>query len=232
VPGYCRISHVSSFLQLMLKKTLKTFTSHCSMSAKRVLVPIADGSEDIETTTITDVLVRAGVSPVTVSVMPSGSKTVTFARGLRVTADAVIADVTAEGFDAIVLPGGMPGAQHIGACGAVAALIAEMQGSGRLVGAICAAPAIALPHTAAQRHKAVTCYPALKDKVAPGVQWLEQRVVVDRAAGGAVLVTSQGPATAMDFALVLAALLVGEAKATEVALALLTTMPKAHSSNL
>ena len=78
----------------------------------KVLVPIADDSEDIETACITDVLARAGAEVTTASVM-DGRLQVKLARGLKVTADCAIADCASTKWDAICCPGGMPGAEHL-----------------------------------------------------------------------------------------------------------------------
>ena len=78
-----------------------------------VLVPVADSSEDIETACITDVLVRAGAKVTVASVMPAGRLQVTMARGLKLTADTHIDACTDAEWDAIALPGGMPGAEHL-----------------------------------------------------------------------------------------------------------------------
>jgi len=179
----------------------------------KVVVPVADGSEDIETTCITDTLVRAGIQVITASVM--GKREVTFARGLHVIADTLIDDIALADADAVVLPGGMPGAQHFKTSAALQALLAAMKTSGKIIGAICASPYIALGD-----HKALwegvakaTCFPAFQDKFRtdlPFVEWSEAPVVVSGN-----MVTSQGPGTALRFGLCLVGILVSEEKATE-----------------
>ncbi len=77
--------------------------------AKRVLVPIADGTEEIEATSIIDTLRRAGLE---VTVASVGTAQVTASRGVKIAADALIADCANETYDCIALPGGMPGAEH------------------------------------------------------------------------------------------------------------------------
>ena len=78
-----------------------------------VLVPIADGSEEIETTGIQDTLVRAGCTVTVASVMPEGRLACKMSRGITIAADKPIDACAEEEFDAIVLPGGMPGAEHL-----------------------------------------------------------------------------------------------------------------------
>jgi protein deglycase len=81
------------------------------MSAKTVLVPIADGSEEIETTCITDTLTRFGAAVTVASVQPS--LTCTMSRGIKILADCTIAEAALKEWDLIALPGGMPGAEHL-----------------------------------------------------------------------------------------------------------------------
>eukprot|EP01062_Namystynia_karyoxenos_P066153 TRINITY_DN60159_c0_g1_i1.p2 TRINITY_DN60159_c0_g1~~TRINITY_DN60159_c0_g1_i1.p2 ORF type:complete len:221 (+),score=90.45 TRINITY_DN60159_c0_g1_i1:76-663(+) len=187
----------------------------------RVLVPIADASEDIETSCITDVLVRAGVEVVTTSVMKKQG--VTFARGLKVVADTLAEDESMDRYDAIMLPGGMPGAQHIRDSEAAVRLLEEAKGKGKLVGAICAAPCIVLSTIPGflDGVKRITCFPKLQEKLqgnCPGATVEPASVVVF---DGKIL-TSQGPGTAMAFALAAVSLLCDEAKSKELAGALLT----------
>ncbi len=179
----------------------------------RVLVPVADGSEDLEFATITDVLVRCGVEVVTASV--SATPHVTLARGLRVTASTTIDAVIAAGgdFSAVVLPGGMPGSKHLSESAPLIALIKEtILSRGRLLGAVCAAPVVALlAHGLLAGVDRMTCFPLMKDKIAPSAEataprWLDEAVVVARSSrGGSVVITSQGPGTSLHFALQIAA---------------------------
>jgi protein deglycase len=78
--------------------------------AKRVLVPIADGSEEIEAVCIIDTLRRAGAE---VTVASVDKLQVTASRGVKLVADARIAECTGQTYDCIALPGGMPGAEHL-----------------------------------------------------------------------------------------------------------------------
>ena len=111
---------------------------------KKVLVPIADGTEEIEAVTLIDVLRRAGVQ---VTVASVSALQVTASRGVKLVADKLIADCKNEPYDLIVLPGGMPGAEHLRDCTALIALLKAQQQGGKLYGAICASPAVALaPH--------------------------------------------------------------------------------------
>ena len=108
----------------------------------RALVPIADGSEEIEAVCIIDTLRRAEVDVTVASVM--GRRQITASRGTRIVADALIEDCAGEAYDLIVLPGGMPGAQHLGDSVPLIELVTAQRNAGRRYAAICAAPAVAL----------------------------------------------------------------------------------------
>ena len=174
---------------------------------KKVLVPIADGSEEIEAVCIIDTLRRAGAE---VTVASVGELQVTASRGVKLVADALIADCTGETYDCIVLPGGMPGAEHLRDSTELIGMLKRQKQAGRLYAAICASPPVALlPHGLLEGVK-VTCYPGFRNRLNPALA-SDERVVVD---GNCV--TSQGPGTAIEFALKLVELLYGPPKAKEV----------------
>lgn len=166
------------------------------------LIPIADGSEDIETVTLIDVLRRAGVDVTVASV--TGQPQILASRQTRIEADALIEDVMGEDFDLIALPGGMPGAQALADSGRLIEKLCEQRDGGRLYGAICAAPAIALAPHGLLDGVAATGHPAFTDAL-PVQSRIEERVVRD----GQCL-TSRGPGTALEFALVLVEALCGK----------------------
>uniref|UniRef100_A0A7S1I2L4 DJ-1/PfpI domain-containing protein n=1 Tax=Eutreptiella gymnastica TaxID=73025 RepID=A0A7S1I2L4_9EUGL len=185
----------------------------------KALCPVADGSEDIEFTTITDVLYRAGVQIVVASVMPS--KQVTLARGIKVTADVLMEEVDAADFDLVACAGGMPGAEHFANSPALNKFVVDIKSQGKLYAAICATPCVMFASNAAimEGVSIVTSFPAFHDKLqekCPGVTVSKAAVVVDGQC-----VTSQGPGTAMAFALKLVEMTVGEDQAQEIAKALL-----------
>jgi 4-methyl-5(b-hydroxyethyl)-thiazole monophosphate biosynthesis len=179
---------------------------------KTVLVPIADGSEEIEAVCIIDTLRRAGAE---VTVASAGSLQVTASRGVKLVADALIADCVRQTYDCIALPGGMPGAEHLRDSAELIGLLKKQKQAGRLYAALCASPAVALrPHGLLDGIRA-TCFPSFRDRLDPAYA-SDDRVVVDGRC-----VTSQGPGTALEFALKLVELLVGPAKAREVGSAML-----------
>ena len=140
---------------------------------------------------------------------------ITCARGTRLTADAMLVDVLAQDFDLIVLPGGMPGAQHLADFEPLAERVRKQAKAGELFAAICAAPALALQGYGVLRQRRMTCYPAFSDRLS-GCTFVDEAVVVD---GNCI--TSQGPGTALAFALTLVEQLVGRGTRTEVAKAML-----------
>ena len=176
------------------------------------LVPIANGSDEIESTAIIDTLRRVGVEVVVAAV--GGQLQVTMSRGLGVVGDKLIEDCTGP-FDAVVLPGGMPGADNLAACRPLGELLRQQNSAGRLIAAICASPAVVLKPAGILDGRKATCYPAFMEQLEPSLALVE-RVVKD----GHVL-TSRGPGTAIEFAVAVARELVGDAMADEVAEALL-----------
>lgn len=177
------------------------------------LVCLAPGSEETEAVTTIDLLVRAGIKVTTASVASDGDLTITCSRGVRLLADAPLVEVADGEFDVIVLPGGLGGAQCFRDSPLLVETIRQFHLSGRIVAAICAAAGTVLvPHDLFPGAN-MTGFPGLKETIPPE-QWQERRVVWDSRFN---LVTSQGPGTAIDFALKIIDLLVGTEKAHEVA---------------
>ena len=112
--------------------------------AKRVLVPIANGTEEIEAACIIDTLRRAGAE---VTVASVDGLQITASRGMKMVADARISDCVNQTYDCIALPGGMPGAEHLRDSAPLIEKLKQQKQAGRLYGAICASPAVVLqPH--------------------------------------------------------------------------------------
>ncbi|MEQ4709092.1 MULTISPECIES: protein deglycase YajL [Providencia] len=178
-----------------------------------VLICIAHGSEEIEFTITADLLVRAGINVTLASVTEDGSLTITASRGLKIIADTPLIQVADEPFDAIVLPGGMTGAETFRDSPLVVEKVRRMHLDGKIVAAICAAPALVLEYHQLFQLGNMTCFPSMKDKI-PAHKWVDRRVYFDERVN---LLTSQGPATSFDFALKLIELLVGRKTAAQVA---------------
>lgn len=189
----------------------------------QVLVPVADGTEDIELACITDTLVRANLKPVVASVMPGGRTLVRLARQLLLVTETHIDNIhPSTAFAAVVIPGGMPGASTIANNTAVIRLLKTARASNAIFAAVCAAPAVVLaPHGLLEGVQQATCYPALRDKLPASVTWKDEPVV---ECGNCI--TSQGPATSLLFALAIVRRLRGAAVADEVGKALLVPQAK------
>ncbi|MAX97733.1 MAG: hypothetical protein CMI08_00795 [Oceanospirillaceae bacterium] len=176
----------------------------------KALVGIADGSEDIEAVSIIDTLRRGGVDVTVASVMDN--LTITFANGTKITADAMIADCTDTEWDAVIAPGGMPGAEHLSADETFIALMNKQLAAGKVAAAICASPAVVMAKHGMLNGKKATCYPGFEELLLESATMaLTEGVVVDEN-----IVTSRGPATAVMFALVLVGKLCGPEKSREV----------------
>jgi 4-methyl-5(b-hydroxyethyl)-thiazole monophosphate biosynthesis len=181
--------------------------------AKKVIVLLADGFEEVEAVTPIDYLRRAGLEVSTAAV--GKSRVVTGSHGIPLNADALLSELAdLEGTaspDVVVLPGGMPGASNLAASADAAKLLRAMAAAGKLVAAICASPAVVLAPLGLLAGRNFTCYPGMEKQVNsslnPGGHWSEDRVVVD---GNTV--TSRGAGTAGEFAVALISLLLGEAE--------------------
>ena len=191
---------------------------------KTALVPIAEGSEELEAVTIIDVLRRASVE-VTVASANEGKKLqICGATGTNIVADKMLNDCSENLYDLIALPGGLPGAEHLAAHSVLDSLLREQAQQGKLIGAICAAPALVLASKGLLLDKAATCYPSFQQALEAKEVDSEARVVVDGN-----FITSQGPGTALDFALQLVEQLCGVVKREEVgAPMVLTTSATAY----
>ena len=174
-------------------------------AVKRVLVPIADGSEEIETSCITDTLVRAGAEVTVASV--EATTTCTMSRGLKIVADALVTDVSGD-WDLVALPGGMPGAERLRDSDALDAILRKQDARRAPLAAVCASPAVILKSKGILRSQA-TCYPA-----PPFVEALGDIADGDVVRDGHIT-TSRGPGTSLKFALDLVDQLYGPEKAEE-----------------
>ncbi|OSN06582.1 protein deglycase YajL [Lonsdalea iberica] len=182
------------------------------MSAS-VLVCLAPGSEEIEAVTTIDLLVRAGIQVTTASVAGDGDLNITCSRGVRILAEVPLVAVADRAFDAVVLPGGLEGAECFRDSPLLIERLRQTHQEGNIVAAICASPAVVLEYHQLFPVGNMTGYPGLKSQI-PEEKWLDKRVAFDPRVN---LLTSQGPGTSIDFALKLIDLLLGKAKAAEVA---------------
>jgi len=190
--------------------------------AKNAVVLLAEGFEEVEAVTPIDYLRRAGIT-VTIAAIggaaTGGNLPVKGARGITVNADTTLKNLLQQqkstSFDAVVIPGGMPGATNIAASKEAGALITEMASAGKLVCAICASPAVVLAPLGLLSGKKFTCYPGMEEKVRDG-KWTDERVAIDGA-----IITSRGAGTAGVFAIAVIARLLSQAEGDKIAQAVL-----------
>lgn len=167
----------------------------------RVLVPLAEGCEELEAVTIIDLLRRGGIEVIVAGLVPGMVKA---SRGTQLMPDTTLDVALQAAYDMVVLPGGMPGAQHLKDDARVIALIQNMAAAGRYTAAICAAPMV-LAEAGVLSGKTATGYPGVLEKMNLADVTLSTEAVVRDG----LVVTSRGPGTAMDFALSLVEILAG-----------------------
>lgn len=160
----------------------------------KVLVPLAQGCEELEAVTIIDLLVRGGVQVVTASL--DNQKIITASRGVQLIAQKTLDEVMSDDFDMVVLPGGLPGADYLQANERILQKLKQTEQRGAMVAAICAAPKV-LVTAGLLDNKTATSFPGVIDQSpAAGMTYSHDKVVEDGQ-----VITSRGPGTAMDFAL-------------------------------
>lgn len=166
-----------------------------------VLIPLAQGCEELEAVTVIDLLRRAGVTVVTAGL---DDQPVTAGRGVRLLPDTTLDEALKQSFDMIVLPGGLPGADHLNNDPRIQHLIKTMHAEGKYTAAICAAPKV-LASAGLLDNRAATSYPGVLSSMnLPDINLVDAPVIQDDK-----IITSRGPGTAMDFALTLIENLVG-----------------------
>ena len=183
---------------------------------KTVLVPIANGTEEMEAVIIIDVLRRAGVKVTVASI--EEDLLLEMSRGVFIKADCFLIDCRGKEFDCVAIPGGMPGASRLGNDERVREILKNAVDGKKIVAAMCAAPAVVLNANGFLRDcDEATCHPAF-DLGEKFEKFKQNRVCVSGAAGNTLVITSQGPGTAIEFALAITKELLGEEKRREIAL--------------
>ena len=173
----------------------------------KVLIPVADGSEEMEVVIVADTLRRAQWH-VVLAGFTAGA--VTAARGVRLVPDVAWADVTTETFDMLVIPGGWEGVRALAKDERLLATVRAFMANGKWVTAICAGPLV-LQAAGVLKGRRVTCHPGVAGELTQTPR-LNNRVVVDNH-----LITSQAPGTALEFALALIRAVEGDRKSDELA---------------
>ena len=186
------------------------------MSNCSTVVILASGFEETEAVAVIDVLRRAEVA-VTVASLHAELR-VEGAHGLTIEADAPLASLTPDSFTCVVLPGGMPGSRHLAESAQVRSFLNDAYAAGGWVAAICAAP-IALHAAGLLDGRQATCYPDFADRLT-GARYTGRRVEED-----ARVITSQGPGTALEFALYLVKTLVGPGTSDRLSKAMICAAP-------
>jgi len=173
----------------------------------KILMPLAEGFEEIEAVAVIDILRRADVEVVTAGLregLAVGS------HKIKVLPDTTLEKIDYRDFDGLVLPGGAPGFVNLGNDERILKMAREMDRAGKVVAAICAAPSVLIKAGVLQGRRA-TVSPSGKAQVQECANFCEERVVVDKN-----LVTSRAPGTAVEFALKLVEVLAGREKMEQV----------------
>ncbi|KAK7252035.1 hypothetical protein RIF29_35719 [Crotalaria pallida] len=187
--------------------TTTTDADSSSAPLKKVLVPIAFGTEEMEAVILVHVLRLAGAHVTVASIEPHLQ--IQAARGTNLVADTSIGACSDQIFDLVALPGGMPGSARLRDCDILQKITCKHAEEKRLYGAISAAPAVTLLPWGLLKKKKITSHPAFFDKL-PTFWAVKSNIQVS---GG--LTTSRGPGTTYEFALCLAEQLFGESVAKE-----------------
>ncbi len=171
-----------------------------------VLLFLAEGFEEIEALTPADILRRAGFDVKTAAV--GGSRTVVGSHGIPVIADVLAEDALAyldaeDALEAVILPGGMPGAKNLDADGTVDKIVRFAAEKGILLAAICAAPLV-LGRRGLLAGRRATCYPGFENELSGAL------VTGARTATDGHFVTGCGMGAAVEFALALLSTMKGE----------------------
>ena len=168
------------------------------------LMPLADGFEEIEATTTIDILRRGGINVTTAGLQGTIVRSV---RGIKLITDMKMDDINFDKFDGMILVGGDPGWKNLSMSKRVMDAVQKYNGSKKTLAAICAAPAI-LAKAGILAEKRATIYPGMEREI-PRPR--SEKVIADGH-----VITSQGPGTAVDFALKIVELSMGKDRAAKV----------------
>jgi 4-methyl-5(b-hydroxyethyl)-thiazole monophosphate biosynthesis len=166
----------------------------------QILIPLANGFEEIEAISIIDICRRGGLDVVVAGV---DGKTAMGAHNIAIVTDCLITEINVNDLEMIVLPGGWSGTVALAQNKTVQSLLKQMQQDDKLIGAICAAP-YALD-AAGVLSDNYTCYPSIENKIRLEGYSNDQHTIID----GKVM-TSQGVGTAICFALEIVKTLKGD----------------------
>ncbi len=176
------------------------------MGSKKAIVFLAEGFEEVEAVTPIDFLRRAGIDVTTLGI---GGREIRGAHDITILADIPAADFSGE-FDAVVIPGGMPGAANIAASAEADNIIRKAVDAGKLVASICAAPSVVLYSKGVLDGKSATCYPGFEK------EWKNASFSSDRVVKDGNIITSRGAGTAAEFAAAIIGYLLDEDTANNI----------------
>lgn len=174
---------------------------------RKILVAVAEGTEEMEAVITVDVMRRAGWD-VTVAAISSGP--VTCSRKVKLLPDCEWREIDPLEYDALVIPGGAPGVERLSRNGGILETLRIFDECGKWICAICAGP-LALQAAGILKQQRLTCHPAVKEDLNTGM-WIDEPVVCDGK-----LITSQGPGTCFEFALTIVSTLENPAAARKIA---------------
>jgi protein deglycase len=179
---------------------------------KKAFVHLANGFEEIEAITIVDVLRRAEIATLMVSV--AGKKEVTGAHGIIVVADLLFEEADYSDAEILILPGGMPGSNNLNAHAGLKKHLSNFHAERKKIAAICAAPLVLGGLKILDGVEAV-CFPGFEEKLTGAI------VRYEPALKSGNIITGRGPGTALDFALTIVSEINGEEAADKQARSML-----------
>lgn len=178
------------------------------MNDIKILVPIANGSEEMEVVIIIDILRRAGLNVI----IAGESDIITCSRNIKIIPDILITNLNPETkYDAIILPGGLIGTKNLLSNSIIKDLLIRHKKANLLIGAICAAPTILAEHKILNPNQKITSHPSCKNQLS-SYNYSDDHVVFDNN-----IITSRGAGTAFDFSLKVIEYFFDKKKAIEIA---------------
>jgi len=183
---------------------------------KIALIVLAEGFEEIEAVTPVDILRRVGIE---VTIAGLRKRSVTGAHGIKIETDILFSEYKTLP-DAVIFPGGMPGAENLASSLEVKDLIIKMNAKKKLIAAICASPAILLAPMGILDGQKATCFPGCEKNFESTIEFTKQKTVQVKN-----IITSQGPGTAADFGLKIAENLTSKSAADMIAQQMLFNVP-------
>jgi len=166
----------------------------------KVLMILSTGFEEIEAITVIDILRRAGIEVTTSTI---NDQLTSGAHSINIQADTTLDKIQSDDYDMVVLPGGGVNTSNLASDALTLKTLKDFKNNDKYVAAICAAP-FAL-HIANVLNDTYTCYPGFEKKIDSAQYSDKEKVIIDKK-----VITSQGPATAMPFALELVKTLTNE----------------------